>query len=113
MSPTLIFNNEGLFMITGSPGGSRIPAAILRVIVGVLDHELEICKATKLKRIHLNYLPDKILEYEQGINQEVITNLSKKGYDIKSKNSFGSVQSIHIKNNEIQGCMDLRRSKIQ
>ena len=33
MAPTMVFNEEGdLMLVTGSPGGSLIPAAILRVI---------------------------------------------------------------------------------
>ena len=38
MAPTMVFNQDKeLILITGSPGGSNIPAAILRVINGVVD----------------------------------------------------------------------------
>ena len=49
MAPTMIFDkNNDLMLITGSPGGSLIPAAILRVISGVIDFNLDIGQATML-----------------------------------------------------------------
>ena len=72
MSPTIIFDkDDDLFLITGSPGGSDIPAAILRVITGVIDFELDIGEATMLPRIHKDW-PYTGLEHERALSLSLI-----------------------------------------
>ena len=52
MAPTIVFDeNDKLLLITGSPGGKLIPAAILRLLTGVIDFNLNIGSATMLPRI--------------------------------------------------------------
>ena len=56
MAPTIIFDqNDEVTLITGSPGGSFIPAAILRVITGIIDFDLNIGEATMLPRLHKDW----------------------------------------------------------
>ena len=63
--PTMVFNQDKeLILITGSPGGSNIPAAILRVINGVVDFDLDIGEATMLPRVHKDW-PYTRLDYEK------------------------------------------------
>ena len=46
MAPTIVFDeNDKLLLITGSPGGKLIPAAILRLLTGVIDFNLNIGNA--------------------------------------------------------------------
>ena len=71
MTPVMIFNeNNELSLITGSPGGSHIPAAILRVITGVIDFNLDIGEATMLPRIHKDWPTPGIL-HERTISTAV------------------------------------------
>ena len=43
MAPVMVFNDDNeLTLITGSPGGSYIPAAILRVITGIIDFNFKL-----------------------------------------------------------------------
>ena len=56
MAPTMVFNEEGELLLTGSPGGSYIPAAILRVVSGVIDFKLGIGEATMLKFIKIGHI---------------------------------------------------------
>ena len=64
MAPVLVFNeNNELALITGSPGGSYIPAAILRVISGVIDFNLPIGDATMLQEfIKIGHTPALIMK---------------------------------------------------
>ena len=39
MTPTIVLKNGKPFLVTGSPGGSRIITAVLQVIVNVIDRE--------------------------------------------------------------------------
>ena len=109
MAPTMIFDKQDqLTLITGSPGGSFIPDAILRVVTGILDFKLNIGEATMLPRLHKDW-PYSELEYESTISSDILKNLKKMGHDIKASKTMGSTQSIHIRNNINYGFSDLRR----
>ena len=109
MAPSMVFNKEGqLTLITGSPGGSYIPAAILRVISGVVDFNLNIGEATMLPRVHKDW-PYTGLDYENSISSDVINILDVMGHKPESNKTMGSTQSIHIVNGLRYGYADLGR----
>ena len=109
MAPTIIFDkNNELFLITGSPGGSDIPAAILRVITGVIDFDLDIGEATMLPRIHKDW-PYVGLEHERAVSRDIVRRLKSMGHETEYENTIGSTQSIHIINDVNYGFADLRR----
>ena len=110
MAPTMIFNEEGkLMLITGSPGGSLIPAAILRVITGVIDFDLDIGQATMLPRVHKDWPKTGIL-YERTVNSDVVRIINKRiGHKMTHEHTMGSTQSIHIIDGVNYGYADLRR----
>ena len=109
MAPTIIFDeNNELFLITGSPGGSDIPAAILRVITGVIDFDLDIGEATMLPRIHKDW-PYVGLEHERAVSRDIVRRLKSMGHKTEYENTIGSTQSIHVINGTNYGFADLRR----
>ena len=109
MSPVMTFEDNELRLITGSPGGARIPAAILRVITGVIDFDLSISDATMLPRINMNFTPDEYLEYESIVSKDTVDNLEKKGHLMIQSKSIGGTQSIYSINGVNYGYSDLRR----
>ena len=109
MAPSMVFNSEGnLALITGSPGGSFIPAAILRVISGVIDFDLNIGEATMLSRIHKDW-PYSGLDYETTLSSDIVKRLDTIGHKPEKQKTLGSTQSIHIINGVNYGYADLRR----
>ena len=109
MAPTMIFNKDGeLTLITGSPGGSLIPAAILRVVTGVIDFELDIGQATMLPRVHKDWPTTGIL-YERTLNADSIRGIRNIGHKMTPEHTMGSTQSIHIIDGVNYGYADLRR----
>jgi len=109
MAPTIIFDKDDkLFLITGSPGGSDIPAAILRVITGVIDFDLDIGEATMLPRIHKDW-PYTGLEHERAVSRDIVRRLKSMGHETEYETTIGSTQSIHIVNGINNGFADLRR----
>ena len=109
MAPSMVFNSEGnLVLITGSPGGSFIPAAILRVISGVIDFDLNIGEATMLSRIHKDW-PYSGLDYETTLSSDIVKRLDTIGHKPEKQKTLGSTQSIHIINGVNYGYADLRR----
>lgn len=93
MTPTIVFNDEKLFLATGGKGGSRIITSVLQVILNVIDHNMSIREAASAPRIHHQWLPD-TLYVEKDAGKELETNLRKKGYKVKRTGPIGSTQSI-------------------
>jgi gamma-glutamyltranspeptidase/glutathione hydrolase len=109
MAPVMVFNDANeLTLITGSPGGSFIPAAILRVITGIFDFNLQVGEATMLPRIHKDW-PYKGIDYETTISSDTINSLQNLGHETMPNKTMGSTQSIHIVNGTRYGYADLRR----
>ena len=109
MAPTMVFdNNDDLILITGSPGGSFIPAAILRVVTGVIDFGLNIGEATMLPRLHKDW-PYSGLDHESTVSSDILNVLNRLGHKTELSKTMGSTQSIQIVNESNQGYADLRR----
>ena len=109
MAPTIVFDeNDELLLITGSPGGKLIPSAILRLLTGVIDFNLNIGNATMLPRISKDW-PYSGLNYETNISSDSINILKKMGHKVEPSKTMGSTQSIHVVNDIKNGYSDLRR----
>ena len=108
MSPTIVLKDGEPFLITGSPGGSRIITTTLQVIMNVIDHGMNIAEATHAPRIHHQWLPDE-LRIEEGISRDTINVLEQRGHKITVKNAMGSTQSILVTEDGLFGASDPRR----
>ena len=109
MAPTMVFNKENqLMLVTGSPGGTHIPAAVLRVITGVIDFDLNIGDATMSPRVHKDW-PNTGISYERTLSSDTIRGLKIIGHKVTPEHTMGSTQSIHIINGINYGYADLRR----
>ena len=109
MTPVIVFDqNNALKLISGSPGGSLIPAAVLRVITGIIDFDLNLGEATMLPRIHKDW-PYESLRIEKGIGSDTVKVLESYGHKIEKSKTMGSTQSIYISSQGPEGYADLRR----
>ena len=109
MAPTIVFDeNDSVLLITGSPGGKLIPAAILRLVTGVIDFDLNIGEATMLPRVHKDW-PYRGIDYESNISSDSLNLLKKIGHKVEPSKTMGSTQSIHINKGKNHGYADLRR----
>lgn len=109
MAPVMVFNEDNnLTLITGSPGGSYIPGAILRVVTGVIDFDLSIGDATMLPRVHKDW-PYVGIDYEKTLSSDIVKGLNKLGHKTYTNKTMGSTQSIHIVDGTRYGYADLRR----
>jgi gamma-glutamyltranspeptidase/glutathione hydrolase len=109
MSPTIVKQNDKNFLVTGSPGGSRIITTTLQVIMNVIDHNLNIQSAVAAPRIHHQWLPDEI-RIEEGFSADTIMALKGMGHEVNQKDSMGAIQSIMVKDGMMYGGADPRRS---
>jgi len=108
MTPTIVFKDEKPFLVTGSPGGSRIISTVLQLIVNVIDYDLNVAEAAHAPRIHHQWFPD-ILYYEKSLNRDTRNLLGLKGHILKARNAMGSTQSIMLKDGLLYGASDPRR----
>ena len=109
MSPIIVFGqNNSIKLITGSPGGALIPAAILRVVTGIIDFNLTLGEASMLPRIHKDW-PYENLLLERGFSKDTLNILQNFGHEIEESKTMGSTQSILISSKGIEGFADLRR----
>ena len=110
MSPTIVRRDGRNYLVTGSPGGSRIITTTLQVLLNVIDHGMNIQSAVSAPRIHHQWLPDEI-RIEQGISPDTVRLLEEKGHKVVTKSAMGAIQSILIDTEgTLYGGADPRRS---
>ncbi len=108
MSPTIVLKDGKAFLVTGSPGGSRIITTTLQVIMNVIDHQMNLQTAVNAVRIHHQWLPDE-LRVEKGLNLDTMQLLKARGHRIVIKNPMGAASSILVDKNIFYGAADPRR----
>lgn len=110
MSPTIVRRDGRNFLVTGSPGGSRIITTTLQVVMNVIDHNMNIQTAVSVPRVHHQWLPDEI-RIEQGVSPDTVQRLEDKGHTVVTKSAMGAIQSILIgPGGTLYGGADPRRS---
>lgn len=110
MSPTIVKQAGKNFLVTGSPGGSRIITTTLQVLMNVIDHRLNVQAAVNAPRIHHQWLPDEI-RIEQGISPDTVKLLEDMGHTVSQKAAMGAIQSIMVsRDGTLYGGADPRRS---
>lgn len=93
MTPTILFRDGKVAMVTGSPGGSRIITITLQSILNVVDHGMNIAEAVAAPRIHHQWMPDAI-DAERGISVDTLRLLAARGHQITPRPAFGNVNAI-------------------
>jgi gamma-glutamyltranspeptidase/glutathione hydrolase len=82
MTPTIVTKDGKLVMVVGTPGGSRIPSAVIETISNVVDFGMTVTEAVNAPRIHHQWLPDEI-GYEQfGLSADTIARLQSMGHKV-------------------------------
>ena len=109
MTPTMVFDEKGeLFLVTGTPGGSRIHSVILQVIVNAVDYGMNIAEATHAPRIYQAWREPE-LGVESGVSADSLRLLEALGHEIEVQQTMGSTQSIMLRDGLLHGAADPRR----
>lgn len=96
MTPAILTKNGRLFMVTGSPGGSRIITTVLSTIQNVIDYGMNVQQAVNAPRLHMQWLPDQV-DYEPGaFTSGVMQQLRADGYAFSPVVFWGSAQAVLI-----------------
>ena len=109
MSPTLVFKDGKLALVTGGPGGSRIITTVLQIILNVIDHRLNVAEATNAPRAHDQLWPDE-LRVERGVSPDTIRLLEAMGHKVVVREAMGSANTIaRSPEGLLTGASDLRQ----
>jgi gamma-glutamyltranspeptidase / glutathione hydrolase len=95
MTPTIVLKDGKPFLVTGSPGGSRIITTVLQVISNVIDFHMPIDKAVSAPRLHNQWEPDETF-VEPGFAPEVLEALKRRGHNIVPTAPHTSANSIVV-----------------
>ena len=108
MTPIIVLRDGVPYLLTGSPGGSRIITTNLQLLLNVLGHEMNIADATVRPRIHHQWQPDR-LEVESGFGPDAIRILMDRGHNVVPGRAMGSLQTVLFDGNLFYGFSDPRR----
>jgi gamma-glutamyltranspeptidase/glutathione hydrolase len=107
MTPTIVLKDGRPFLITGSPGGSRIITTVLQIISNVIDRDLPIASAVAEPRLHHQWLPDEVL-VERGFSPERVHALMARGHKVVERAPGTSANSILVTAHGLVGAADQR-----
>jgi gamma-glutamyltranspeptidase / glutathione hydrolase len=108
MTPAIVLKDGKPFLITGSPGGSRIITAVLQVITNAIDFRMPIAEAVSASRLHHQWQPDEVVA-EPGFAPDVLDALAKRGHAIVPARPFTSANSIEVMTDgHVVGAADTR-----
>jgi len=96
MAPTIVTKNGALFMVTGSPGGSRIISITLGVLQNVIDYGMNVQAAVDAPRIHHQWLPDELQVEPGAVDAAERASLEAMGYRLKEYAPWGCAQAILV-----------------
>ena len=109
MTPSILFKDDKLFMVVGSPGGSTIITSVFQTILNVIEHQMGMQEAVSAARFHHQWFPDEIVYEINGVDSLVIQSLEKRGHNLKTRSSIGRVDAILVMpNGKLEGGADPR-----
>ena len=107
MTPTIVLKDGKPYLITGSPGGSRIITAVLQVIANVIDFHMPIDRAVSAPRLHNQWQPDETYA-EPGFAADVLEALKRRGHNIVATEPHTAANSIAVTPQGYVGAADAR-----
>lgn len=112
MVPTIVLTNGKPFLVLGAPGGTRIPSAVLQVMLNVIDFHMPIQDAVDFPRIHAqgtNTLID-LAELQRRAPDTAGLLTNSMGYlpNPEGPPVIARVEAILIRDGTLQGAHDER-----
>lgn len=96
MAPTVVTRGGKVFMVVGSPGGSRIITITLETALNVIDYGMAPQAAVDAPRIHHQWLPDEIDYETQGLSPDTLAILRKMGYKLVEQTPWGAAELVLV-----------------
>ncbi len=116
MSPLILLTDSKPMLVVGTPGGSRIPAALAQIVANVVMYHLDISTAIDRPRF---FSGSNVIVLENRYPMETVKQLKKKGYRINLNAGpyhvyFGGAHGIYIdpETGMMSGAADKRRGGV-
>lgn len=107
MSPVIVFKDDEVFAVLGSPGGSRIINYVGYALVGLLDYGLDMKQVADLPRVSNR---NGVTSLEKGLSTKRLQKaLEKLGHKVKVVNMTSGIHGILKTDKGWQGAADPRR----
>jgi gamma-glutamyltranspeptidase / glutathione hydrolase len=107
MTPTIVLKDGRPWLVTGSPGGSRIITTVLQVVLNVIDRKLSLGEAVAAPRLHHQWLPDEVA-VEPRFDPSVLRALAARGQHLVPNLPWSSANSIMLTPDGPVGAADNR-----
>jgi gamma-glutamyltranspeptidase/glutathione hydrolase len=96
LAPTIVTRDGRVFMVLGSPGGSRIISIVAEAIMNVVDYGMTISEAVDAPRLHHQWLPDTIYAEPFALSPDTEAALAEMGYTVTEQKPWGAAESILV-----------------
>jgi gamma-glutamyltranspeptidase / glutathione hydrolase len=96
MAPTIVLHDGRVFLVLGSPGGSRIITITLETALNMLDYGMPPQQAVDAPRLHFQGLPDEIFAERFALSPDTAALLRTMGYHIKVQHDWGATELIAV-----------------
>ncbi|HEX7908752.1 MAG TPA: gamma-glutamyltransferase [Paraburkholderia sp.] len=96
MAPTIVEKDGKVFMVVGSPGGSRIITITLQTVLNVIDYGMTPQDAVDAPRIHHQWLPDEVYYETNGLSPDTIAIFKNMGYKTVEQTPWGAAELILV-----------------
>ena len=96
MTPTIVTRDGKLAMVVGTPGGSRIPSAVIQVIMNVIDYGMTMQEAVDAPRIHEQWMPDHVGYEHDALSADTMAALEAKGHKLEEMPYGNQIAAILV-----------------
>ncbi|MBI0330322.1 gamma-glutamyltransferase [Burkholderia plantarii] len=96
MAPTVVTKDGKVFMVIGSPGGSRIITITLETALNVIDYAMPPQDAVDAPRIHHQWLPDEVYYETRGLSPDTLAILHGMGYKMVEQTPWGAAELVLV-----------------
>ena len=94
MAPTIVSKDGKVFLVLGSPGGSRISTHVLQTIIDIVDYGMKPQEAVDAPRFHHQFQPDKLYVEPFAVSADTAKALRDMGYTLADQPNSGAVGLI-------------------
>jgi gamma-glutamyltranspeptidase/glutathione hydrolase len=108
MTPTIVQRGDEVVLITGTPGGTTIPTAVLQIILNALDFRMNASDALLAPRVHHQWRPD-VLYHESGFSPDTLCSLTERGHILQQRLSNNDASLVRFHDGWLEGAVDPRR----
>lgn len=96
MAPTVVTKDGAVFLVLGSPGGSRIITIALETALNIIDHGMQPQEAVDAPRFHHQWLPDTVFAEPFAFSPDTLKLLGGMGMKVTEQSAWGAAEVIAV-----------------